>query len=113
MEYEILLPVTMILVGMLEIIMGLPLLLGKVKPNWIYGFRLPKTLSDDETWYKSNRYVGRDFVVAGIIVILGSMFLLVLNQSFTVTEITQIGVPLLVVPPIIILIRGMVYLRKQ
>jgi len=47
-------------------------LLCKIKPNWLYGFRLPKTLSDEDICYKTNKYVGRDFIFAGILVIFGS-----------------------------------------
>ena len=61
MEYGVLMPLVFIFVGMLEIIMGIPLLLEKIKPNALYGFRTPKTRSSDEIWYKVNKYVGRDF----------------------------------------------------
>lgn len=71
-----------ILIGIIEIILGIPLLLEKIKPNRLYGFRIAKTLSSDEIWYKSNKYVGRDFIVTGIIVILGSLFLLVFKTGF-------------------------------
>jgi len=113
MEYDILLILTIILIGILEIIVGLPLLFGKIKPNWIYGFRLPKTLSSDEIWYKSNRYVGRDFVITGIVVTLGSLFLYIFRFSFSIIEITWIGVSLLIIPLIVVLIRGVIYLKQQ
>ena len=41
-----------ILIGALEFILGIPFLLGDVKPNWIYGFIFLKILSSDEIWYK-------------------------------------------------------------
>ena len=72
MIYPFGLIVIYIIVGFLEIILGLPFLLGKIKPNWLYGFRLPKTLSDEDICYKTNKYVGRDFIFAGILVIFGS-----------------------------------------
>jgi len=112
MEYNVLMPLVFIFVGILEIIVGIPLLLGKIKPNWLYGFRLLKTLSTDEIWYKSNKYVGRDFVVAGIIVTLCSLFLLIFRSSFSIIEITWIGTLLLIFPIIIVLIRGFNYLKK-
>jgi len=81
-EYSALIPLVFIFIGLLEIIMGIPLLLEKIKPNALYGFRTPKTRSSDEIWYKINKYVGRDFVVAGIIVTLCSPFLLIFGSSF-------------------------------
>ena len=104
--------IVFILVGMLEIIIGIPLLLEKIKPNWLYGFRLTKILSNDEIWYKSNKYVGRDFIIAGIIVIFSSLILLVLTSCLSVIEITMISPLLLIVPLIIIWIRGLIYLHK-
>ena len=43
---------------------ALPMVLGKVPPNPIYGFRTPKTLSSPEVWYVANRIAGW-FMIAG------------------------------------------------
>jgi len=110
-DYEIII-LAFILVGILEIILGIPLLLEKIKPNWLYGFRLPYTLSSDEIWYKSNKYVGRDFIVAGFIVILGSLFLLVFKTDSSVIGISLVSILLIILPIIIILIRAFNYLKE-
>ncbi len=47
--------------------LGAPLILGKVKPNAVYGFRTPKTLSNDEIWYAANRTAGWDMVLAAVV----------------------------------------------
>ena len=111
-DYRLIIILTFISAGIIEIILGIPLFFEKIKRNWLYGFRLPKTLSSDEIWYKSNKYVGRDSIVAGIIVILGSVFLLVFKTGFSVNEILLICLILLIVPVIIIIIRAINYLRK-
>ena len=112
MEYNVLMPLVFIFVGMLEIIMGIPLLLRKVKPNALYGFRTPKTRSSDEIWYKVNKYVGRDFLIAGIIVIICSPFLLVYESGLSVIEISWIGILILTILLAAIVARGLVYLKK-
>ncbi len=112
MEYNILMPLVFIFVGMLEIIMGIPLLLQRIKPNAIYGFRTPKTRSSDEIWYKVNKYVGRDFLIAGIIVTICSLFLLVCKSGLSVIEISWIGILILTIPLAAIVTRGLVYLQK-
>ena len=112
MSIELLLIIITVLIGILYIIIGVPLLFEKVKPNWLYGFRLPKTLSNDEIWYKSNKYVGREFIVAGIVVVFGSLFLLVFKSSFSIIEITWMGASLLTIPLIVVLIKGVIYLKK-
>jgi len=110
-DYEIII-LAFILIGILEIILGIPLLLKKVKPNWLYGFRLPKTLSSDEIWYKSNKYVGRDLIVVGIIVILGSLFLLIFKTDSLAIGISLLSILLIILPIIVILIRGFNYLKE-
>jgi uncharacterized membrane protein len=40
-------------------VVSLPLILGLVPRNRIYGIRTRKTLSDDRTWYSVNRFGGR------------------------------------------------------
>ena len=37
---------------------SLPMILGKVGPNHMYGFRTPKTLRSPEVWYPANRAAG-------------------------------------------------------
>ncbi|MDH7517714.1 MAG: SdpI family protein [Candidatus Thermoplasmatota archaeon] len=112
MDNYVLIILLYILVGLLEIIMGIPLLLEKVKPNWFYGFRLPKTLSNNEVWYKSNKYVGRDFVIMGIIISLISLFMLIARDSLSIILIVYVGAALLIGSVFIVLIRGFIYLKK-
>jgi uncharacterized membrane protein len=99
-------------VGMLEIIMGIPLMFEKIKPNWLYGFRLPSTVSNKGVWYPVNRYVGRGFVFAGIIVILSNLFLYMSDLNLTILEKTLVLLFLTLIPIIIIIIAGLVYLKK-
>jgi hypothetical protein len=47
----------------------LPLILGLIPPNRLYGVRTPKTLGDPRVWYAANRR-------AGILLILSSLFYL-------------------------------------
>ena len=56
--------------GALFAILGIPLALGKVPPNWFYGFRTPKTLSRPEIWYEANRAFGVEFTIAGVAITL-------------------------------------------
>jgi len=101
-----------VIAGFMEVILGMPLLLEKIKPNWFYGFRTPKTMSNKEIWYKSNKYLGRDFIIIGIILIVGSLFLLTPVNGFSIEEIAYIELFLTLIPIIIVLIRGFAYLKK-
>ena len=51
----------------LFIVISVPLMQGRVKPNSIYGVRTAKTLSDENIWYRSNAYGGRLLFRTGFI----------------------------------------------
>jgi uncharacterized membrane protein len=46
---------------------GVPLVLGLVPRNRWYGIRTSQTLSDERTWYRSNRFGGWTFLLSGMI----------------------------------------------
>ncbi len=53
--------------GLLLVGLSIPLLLRRVKPNWWYGFRTPKTFSDERIWYDSNAYAGKWLLISGAV----------------------------------------------
>lgn len=57
------------IIGIIFIALGLPLALKKVKPNWLYGFRISCTLEDEEIWYAVNTQGGKDFIILGSILL--------------------------------------------
>lgn len=63
----VLLPIlSSIFVGVVFMGAAIPLIQGKVPRNHLYGFRVPKTLRDDHTWYLANAYFGKYFFMAGL-----------------------------------------------
>jgi uncharacterized membrane protein len=50
--------------AILFIVLALPLILGLVPPNRGYGIRTPKTISDNDRWYRANRFGGWVLVLA-------------------------------------------------
>lgn len=66
--------------GTLFICLGVPLFLGRVRPNWWYGCRTEKTLSDEKVWYAVNRVTGRDLTAGGIALVASSLALLVFGR---------------------------------
>lgn len=68
-------------VGLLFIALGVPLIQGRVPPNRTYGFRTAKSLSDPKMWYAINRIQGRDLLIAGTLITLGSLAMLFLGQA--------------------------------
>jgi hypothetical protein len=64
-----------LLVGLLMAALAVPLILGKVRPNTWYGFRIRLTLDDPEIWYPANRYGGWLLLAAGLVTIAAALLL--------------------------------------
>ena len=52
--------------GLLLVALSIPLLLGKIRPNPVYGFRVPATLNDPDLWYAVNKFAAKRLVAAGL-----------------------------------------------
>lgn len=64
-----------IVLGILTIILALPLITRKIKPNWLYGFRTPTTLANADLWYDINAYFGRWLLGVGVVFLIASIVL--------------------------------------
>ncbi len=54
---------------------SLPLVLHKIPPNGIYGFRIPSMQDNPQLWYKVNASTGRRFLVLGLGTALSAIIL--------------------------------------
>jgi SdpI/YfhL protein family len=52
--------------GLLLAAISVPLILGKIGPNPLYGFRVKKTLEDPAVWYPVNAYAAKRLLVVGL-----------------------------------------------
>jgi len=50
---------------------SIPLILRRVGPNFIYGFRTPRTLSSPEIWYPANAFAGWALLIAAAVSAVG------------------------------------------
>jgi uncharacterized membrane protein len=112
MEPKIILIITFLFVGLLEIGLSIPLIMEKVPPNYLYGFRTKKTISNKEIWYKANKYAGKDLLVMGLILSVGTLILLIFKDKLSVAVISWISLALILIPLAIVLVRGLRYLSK-
>lgn len=69
--------------GAVIVALCIPMALQKVKPNGWYGFRTPKTLSNEKIWYEANRVAGIDLTIAGILTIFASIALFFFSGMFS------------------------------
>jgi uncharacterized membrane protein len=72
-----------LLIGVFFALFGVPLKQEKVPPNWFYGFRTRKTLSNEKIWYEVNKVTGIDMIRAGVVISAAALFILALRNKVT------------------------------
>ncbi len=100
--------------GPLFVLICLPLALGKIPPNSVYGIRLPSIMEDPALWYPVNRGVGREMVYLGA---AQSVIMLVLGLGSSRWGLSQetvvnIGCGLGLVFTVCLLVRSLQWSRK-
>ncbi len=70
MPASIVVPISLLVVGLLGIGISIPMLLGRIPRNPVYGLRTKLTLSSDEIWYPANRFAAKVLIAWGLINIL-------------------------------------------
>ena len=95
-----------LLVGVLSIALGIPLALGKVKPNSFCGFRVRKTLNDESVCYKINWFTGKAFIGSGITTVALVFAVLWLGNLFSRGRVSLqlLGAGVIMVPIAVALI---------
>jgi hypothetical protein len=62
-------------IGLLLSAISVPLILRRIGPNLIYGFRVKQTLEDPEVWYGVNAYAGKGLFLDGLITVIAALVL--------------------------------------
>ncbi len=102
-------------IGILITILSIPLILEKIKPNNFYGFRTKKTLSDENIWYKANKYSGKTMLIAGIIIVISASIVYFVSLKinlFSDLFIIVIWSSIFMLPMIVMIIASFLYLKK-
>jgi uncharacterized membrane protein len=111
MDDKMLLLVLFAASGVVLGIISIPLILEKVKPNYIYGFRVPKTINNPEIWFKANQYAGWRLLWAAAITTLGAP-LLYLIPNLTLDQYAFYCLILFTLPLTVGIIQSFIYLGK-
>jgi len=86
-------------VAVVTALVAVPLALGKVPRNRLYGVRTSRTLADDRVWYDANAYGGRCLIKASAVTI-GTVLILSLTplprEVLVPAEIAALVIPSLV-----------------
>lgn len=59
--------------GLLLIAAAIPMIRGRVRPNWIYGFKVRKTVENPEIWYPANAYAGKWLLGCGVLTVAAAI----------------------------------------
>ena len=65
-EFKTILLIGYVFLGLLLTAVAIPLIRRKVPPNWLYGFRVRRTLEDPRVWYEANAFAGKCLFWYGI-----------------------------------------------
>jgi uncharacterized membrane protein len=61
--------------GLLLAGLSIPMILKKIPPNGLYGFRVPATVNNPAIWYDVNTYAGWRLLIVGLGTAIGSIVL--------------------------------------
>ena len=60
--------IVLMMLGFFTVLGALPLMLGRVRPNRIYGIRVEEAYASEQNWYAINKFGGSRFLRFGAIV---------------------------------------------
>lgn len=98
--------------GAFCVVGSIPFVLKKVRPNGWIGVRTSKTLSNDELWYKANRYAGWNYLVLGLILMATPAGICVVTGSVEPWAVAFLYPPVLLIGLITVRVRVALYVRR-
>ncbi|HPS55076.1 MAG TPA: SdpI family protein [Sedimentisphaerales bacterium] len=102
---------TLLITGSVFIIISIPMLFNKIGPNYFYGFRNKKTLSNKEIWYKANRFMAKCLIIAGAVILTTGILLTFIKTAACICT-GVITILTIIIPTSIAVIMSMMYLKK-
>jgi len=101
--------VTVILCDVIFVILAVPLMLRKVGPNVIYGYRTRATMSDKTLWYEANAHFGRGLFIGSAISGVAALVIWMMRPPETMVPLFVV---ILVVPALIATIATARHIRR-
>ena len=98
--------------GLLMAVLGMPMALGRVRRNSLYGFRTRKTLSSDHVWFLANRYSGRALVSAGLMMMVAAVPFFFIASLLGPTIAAWVMLAVLAVPMAWMVVKSFRYLAR-
>jgi hypothetical protein len=77
--------VTLVCLGFIVIAVSIPLYLGKIKMNYVYGFRIRKAFESVENWYSINRYGAKALMWWSVVIMVIGIACLYIEPQHVLT----------------------------
>ncbi|MDD5673226.1 MAG: SdpI family protein [Chitinivibrionales bacterium] len=106
-------PLMLLVASLLIVGLSIPLIKGSISRNDFYGFRTPKTMSNDQIWFKANRFAGEALLWAGIISSILLIVLVVYGFKNPEKDLTCLSLLSLTGPLLIAILVSFAYLKKH
>jgi hypothetical protein len=74
--------ITLTVLGIVIIMISIPLYLGKVKMNGVYGFRIRKAFESEQNWYRINRYGARALILWAVVLMAVGIICLFVHPQY-------------------------------
>jgi uncharacterized membrane protein len=94
------------------IILSIPLILQKVRPNCFYGVRTRKTMPDEAVWYKANKFFGCGMLISSLFSLVVLIVVVLIPDVVSVIIINKLGGLVVVLPVGVLVIISFFYFRK-
>jgi uncharacterized membrane protein len=98
--------------GILLIVISIPMIRGKVKPNHWYGFRIRATLDNPDIWYPANAYAGKWLLVYGIAQAAAAVLVPIIWPTLSVDDYAIVLTVVLMVGLLIVFIASMRFVNS-
>jgi uncharacterized membrane protein len=89
--------ITLTVLGVVIILISIPLYLGKVKRNGIYGFRIRKAFESEQNWYKINRYGAKSLILWAMVLMAVGIICLFIHPQY-VLNTAKVGFISIIIP---------------
>jgi uncharacterized membrane protein len=93
-------------------VLSIPLMRGAIPPNWWYGFRTPATVHSMDLWYPTNRFAGRQLLLASGLQALVGVALIVLRHRLTPGSAAAIALTVFSLTILVTIVRSFARLRR-
>ncbi|WP_425509584.1 SdpI family protein [Usitatibacter rugosus] len=106
-EYLVNAPISLLVPCGIILVASIPLMLGLVPPNRLYGFRTRETLGNRDLWFRANRFAGFALFVAA-----GASSIVFLVQPEYASGRSLAGLLVLLLPLVTAIAACFVYLQR-